>query len=343
MSLFPPPDKNGQIKFVLATKLPYAPRMALTAALLAAALCVQLTLSFWAGLAVLLAASLFGMVKGYDARLKTSGGEKWERVTPDEYAVIRLKAAQLRKWDEDLFDITNPKGAAAFAAACALCAGLYFALAARFSLPYSYWLFAGADALVILLPLWCSGVRQYLRKDRLIVKIELLESMMKLLAAPSEVQVFPMLALTQTEGGAREPQDARVMVKLVGAPAAFYEMQVQISINSVQGKDFPYLYCVLVAKAGAGLLAGYERFTVAPPVAGPASILAFLAGRLGLSSPGLVYEAQKSPDADILIVRQQAGKNSGYATPAPAAGAIVTAALELAKKLLSANAAAAPR
>ncbi len=342
MRLFPPPDKNGQIKFILANKLPYKPRMALIAALLAAGLCVQLTLSFWAGLAILLFASLLGMVKGYDAGLKTASGAKWERVTPDEYAVIRLKAARLRKWDEDLFDITNTRGAAAFAALCALCAGLYLALAARFRFPYGYWQFAVADALVMLAPLWFSGVREYLRKDSLVIKIELLERMMKRLAAPSEAQVLPMLALARTEGGAKKPEDARFLVKLVGAPAAFYGMQVQVAINSVQGKDFPYLYCVLMAKTGSGLLAGHERFTDEPPRSRAASVLAFLAGRLGLAAPRLVYEAQKSAGADIVVIRQQTGKNYGYSTREPAAGAVVTAALGLAKKLLAANAHAAP-
>jgi hypothetical protein len=338
MSLFPPSDKNGQIKFLLAKSLPYERRMLLVASLLAAGLGVQLALSFWAGLAALLAASLLGLVQGYDARPKVVGEETWERVTPDEYAKIKLKAAQLKKWDEDLFDVTNSRGAAAFAAACALCAGLYLVLAARFGFPYGYWQFVGADALVVLFPLWFSGVRGYLRKDKLIVKIELLERIMALLSAPSEVQVFPMLALAGTGEGKTEPEDARLLAALVGAPAGFYGVQVQVSINNVQGKDFPYLYCVLMAKTGSGLLDGYERFVKKPPASVRASVLDFFSRRLELPGPRLVYEAQKKDGADVLVVRQYAGKNSGYATPEPAAGAIVTASLELAKKLLAANA-----
>jgi hypothetical protein len=337
MSLFPPPDKNGQIKFILAQSLPYKPRMALISALLLAGLGLQLTISFWAGLVLLLAASLLGMVKGYDAGPRAAGGEKWERVTPDEYAKIKLKADQLKKWDEDLFDITNTSGVLMFAAVCVLCAGAYLVLAARFGFPFGYWVFVGQDVAVILAPFWFTGVREYLRKDRLIIKINLLESIMKMLTSPSEVQVFPMLALAETGQGRKEPQDARLLVKLIGAPDAFYGIQVQISINSVQGKDYPYLYCVLIAKTGSGLLAGYERFIEKPRESSGSAFNDFFTGILSRLGQQLVHEAQNTPDAEILVIRRRAEGNTGYSTPPPAAAAIVSASLELAKKLLGAN------
>ncbi len=342
MSLFPSPDKDGQIKFILAKSLPYKTRMSLVAALLLAGLGLQLMFSFWAGLAALLAGSLLGMVKGYDARLYPKTFETWERVTPDEYAKIKLKADQLSRWDEDLFDITNTAGVLAFAAACAACAGAYLVLAATFGFPYGYWIFIGLDALVVLAPLWFTGVREYLRKDKLIIKINLLESVMKLLTAPSDVQVFPMLALAKTEGERTEPEDARLLVKLIGAPAAFYGLQVQVSINSVQGKDYPYLYCVLIGKEGAGLLAGYERFLPKPKESFGSSLSQFFLRGLGLPAQRLVYEAQKNRDVDILVIRQYAQGNIGYSTSPENAASLVTAALEMAKKLLEANAPKAP-
>ena len=138
------------------------------------------------------------MVKGYDAKLYPKTFDTWERVTPDEYAKVKLKADQLRQWDEDMFDITSTAGVLTFAAACVSCAGGYLVLAATFGFPYGYWIYVGLDAVVVLSPLWFTGVREYLRKDKLIIKINLLESVMKLLTAPSDVQVFPMLALAKT-------------------------------------------------------------------------------------------------------------------------------------------------
>ena len=338
MSLFPPPDKDGQIKFILAQSLPYKPRMVIIAALLLAGLGIEVTFFFWAGLASLLAASLLGMVKGYDATFHPTTFEKWERVTPDEYAKIKLKADQLKRWDEDLFDITNNTGVLVFASACVLCAGIYLVLAARFGFPFGYWVFVGLDAAVILAPLWFTGVREYLRKDKLIIKINILENVIKQLTSPSEVQVFPMLALAGTVEGRKEPEDARLLVKLVGAPAAFYGMQVQLSINSVQGQDYPYLYCVLIAEAGSGILDGYERFLAKPQESLGSTISDFLMSAFGRSGQKLVYEAQKNPDVDILVIRQRAEGNTGYTTAQPAADAIIAASLELAKKLVAGNA-----
>jgi hypothetical protein len=189
----------------------------------------------------------------------------------------------------------------------------------------------------MLLPLWFTGVRGYLRKNKLVIKIDLLEHIMRLLSSPSEVQVFPMLALAGTESGGKEPEDARLMVKLIGAPDAFFGMQVQISINTVQGRDYPYLYCVLISKSGSGLLEGYARFVEEPKESIGASISEFFLGGSGLKAPKLVYEEQKTSDADILVIRQYAGKNTGYATAAPAAGEIVSRSLELAKKLVKSN------
>ncbi|HOW88653.1 MAG TPA: hypothetical protein PL037_00100 [Elusimicrobiales bacterium] len=344
MELFPPPDKSGSIKFLMAKSLPYPRRIALVAGLMAAGLGVQLAASFWAGLALLAAASLLGMAEGYDARPKTAGEAKWERVTPDEYALIRRKADRLRRWDEDLFDFSNPRGAGAFFGACVLLAALFAFLAARFALPSGFRIFAGLDAMAVLFPLWFSGTREYLRKDGLVIKTELLERVMKRLAAPSEVQVFPMLSLAGTEGGSSAPEDAKLLVKLVGASADFYGIQVQVAINSVRGKDFPYLYCVLAARSGSGLLSGWEEISAkAGPSPASSRFLSRFSSLLGLSGPGLLFERQDNKEADVLVIRQSAGKNSGYFTPEPAAVRIVETAVETAKKLAAAAAARAVR
>ncbi|MBI4802559.1 MAG: hypothetical protein HY796_08555 [Elusimicrobia bacterium] len=333
MSLFPPPDKEGQIKFFIAKSLPYKTRMALIAALLLAGLALQLTLSFWPGLALLAAASGLGVVKGYDAKPETTSFEKWERVTPDEYARVRLKAEQLKRWDEDLFDITSSRGVLGFGGSVFGLIFVYLVFADRFGFPPGYWVYVGFDAVVVLLPHWFTGVRGYLKKDRLVIKIGLLEKMMALLADPSDVQVFPMLSLAGTGGGKKEPQDARLLVKLLGAPEAFYGMQVQVSINSVQGRDFPYLYCVLIGKSGANLLAGYEQFVARPAGSFTGSIAAFLGLTFG-GPPKLVYEPSSREDVDILVVRQEALKNTGYSTSPSAAAFIVKSCLNIARGLV---------
>lgn len=331
MSLFPPPDKDGEIKFVFFKILPYKVRMFFVAFLLVAGLAFQLMFSFLPGLILLAAGSLLGIVSGYDAKPKLTGGEKWERVTPDEFARIRLKAGQLKEWDEDLFDITSTSGVLCLGILVFLIAASYIVFARHFGFPQGYWAYIMLDAVAVLLPHWCTGVRDYLKKDKLIIKIDLLERIISMLAEPSDVQVSPMLSLAETKDGKKVPEDARLLVKLLGAPPEFYGLQVQVSINTVQGKDHPYLYCVLIAKAGSNLLGGYEQYLPARDSSFLGSFSSFLGLKAG--KPELVCEPDSKPDVEILVVRQQALRNTGYSTGPDAAASIVNSCLNIARGL----------
>lgn len=338
MSILPPPEKDGEIKFWLAKSLPYRARMTLVGLLLALGLGLQVTVGFWPGFWALAAGLLIGINSGYDSKPKPAGGETWEKVTPDEYAKVKLRAEQLRKWDEDFFDGSSVSGLIGFLAAAALCLLAYAAAADTFSFPDGSWVYFGLDAAVLIFPLWFIGTRDYLRKDRLIIKVDLLENVMEALKDPSDLQVQPLLALKATQKGGKEPEDARLMVKLVGAPAEFYGLQVQVSVNSVQGKDYPYLYCVLIAKAGSGLLEGWEKFAAQPESSGLSGLVGTL---LGTGLTGMEYEPSRSGEVDIIVVRQTTTKTSGYATPPAAALAVVDRALGVARGLLAGKAAAA--
>ena len=334
MPLFPPPEKQGEIAFVIAKSMPYRPRMAVVAAALLCGLLVQFLFSFWIGLGLLLLASLMGMVKGYDAKPATSAEVKWERVTPDEYRKVREKADALKNWDTDAFDGTNTAGAVMFFLVAVACLIIYQPVSSALNLPDGFWVFPAIDGAVLLVPLWTTGVREYLRKDQLLIKIKLLEEMLSRLAEPSDVQVFPMLGLQAAGEGKTAPCDARLMVKLVGAPEEFMGLQVQVSINSVKGTDFPYLYCVLIAKKGAGFLDGYEKFRVETEGGLVGGISAFL----GLpSSFGPVYETSPSPEVDVLVIRQKAGRSGGYSTSPAQAWSMVSAALAAARGLSAAR------
>lgn len=338
MSVLPPPQKDGDIKFFIAKSLPYRPRMALVALLLAGGVGLQVTLGFWPGFVVLILGQLLGMNSGYNSAPRLTGEESWERVTPDDYAKVKEKAAELNKWDQDFFDGTSTRGVFGFLLVMALCAAAYFWAAAVWRFPDGYWVYFGLDAAVLLVPLWFIGTRDYLKKDRLVIKIEMLERIMADLRDSSAVQVQPMLSLDATESGGKEPEDARLMVKIVGAPAAFYGVQVQLSINSVQGKDYPYLYCVLIAKQGSGLLNGSGDLAKQPE----RSVFSGLANALfssasGIGAPELVYEPQNSGEVDIIVVRQQTGTSTGYSTSLSSARTIVEYSLKLASGLLERN------
>ncbi|OGR45101.1 MAG: hypothetical protein A2X35_10085 [Elusimicrobia bacterium GWA2_61_42] len=338
MSVLPPPQKDGEITFFMAKSLPYRPRMALVGLLLAAGLGTQVTAGFWPGYALLVLGLLLGVNSGYNSSPARTGEESWERVTPDAYEKVKLKAEQLKAWDEDLFDGTSTLGLAGFGVTAALCAGLYAWAAGTWSFPPGYWVYFALDGAVLLLPLWFVGTRGYLKKDKLIIKIGMLEEVMAALKDPSDVQVQPMLSLAPTASGGKEPGDARLMLKLVGAPKEFYGIQVQLSINSVQGKDFPYLYCVLIAKNGSGLLGGWEPLAAQPERSFFTGLVGSIFGQIGnFGSPELVYEPSSAGEVDIMVVRQRTTRATGYHTAPAAALTVVDYSLKLARALLAKN------
>ncbi|HNW44185.1 MAG TPA: hypothetical protein PKI19_06750 [Elusimicrobiales bacterium] len=341
MSFFPPPEKRDAVAFVFFKALPYKARMALAALLLAGGVLAQLAGFLLPGLVLVALGSALGVVQGYNAAPEFGTGEgKWERVTPDEYRKIKEKAELLEKWDRDAFDITSGPGVALLAVVGVFCFIAYSVIDARIGTEAA--VYFAADAAAVFLAQWLSGTRQYLKQDQLIIKIKLLESVMAALADPSAFQVFPMLLLKKTNDDRDVPTDARLMIKLPAAPAEFYGVQTQVSINSVKGTDFPYLYCVLLAKKGGGLLDGYETFS--KDFEREPGALSKLAVFLSLpaAEERAVFEPSSDKDVDVLVVRQFTTRTGGYHTdPAQAAG-VVRTALGLAEKLLARHPAPAP-
>jgi hypothetical protein len=340
MSWLPPPEKQAEIQFRFAKFLSYRARMLLIVLFLLGGLALQLLQSMRLGLLLLLIASLLSFVKGYRVVESASGGETWSRVTPDEYARVRQRSEQQKAWDRDWFDITSSWGVLLFLVMAAFCVFVWVALG-RVAHPLArfYWL---ADCVVLLAPHWITGTRRYLKKDKLIIKIELLRQVLEALKAPSDLQVFPMVATRETRGGHATPVDARLLVHVLNAPEWFLGLQVQVAINSVQGTDYPYLYAVLIGRKGGALPAAWARVkqavadaAVAPASLAPATFLDRLIEKLtGPKMPTFEHSAQE--DVDVLVIRQTTTKNSGYTTNPEAAIRIVRIAADAARRILAA-------
>ncbi|HPB68567.1 MAG TPA: hypothetical protein PKU74_06645, partial [Candidatus Omnitrophota bacterium] len=288
-------------------------RLFLILALLTVGLLVQLMVEFWGGLFFLAAATALSLIKGYSAHPKSNGPEEWNQVTPDEYQKVQLKQKQLKKWDQDCFDITNPLGF--FCAA--LCAGVGFLIwigmmGSGQERLAGFWAW---DTLVLFAPHWVTGVRSYLKKDQLIIKIKLLEQMMRFLSSPSDVHVLPMLATQPTKDGKRVPTDARLMLRFIPAPAECLGLQVQISINNVEGRDYPYLYCVLIGKS-------HKFFDKADPFIKDAP-------------RNITLELKAAQDVVVLVIRQKTTRTSGYFTNQKAAEYVLKSALDISWKILA--------
>ena len=141
---------------------------------------------------------------------------------------------------------------------------------------------------------------------------------MEILSAPSDVQVLPMLSTLETNEGKRVPEDARLMLKFLNAPANFLGVQVQLSINNVQGTDYPYLYCVVLAKKEEKLFAKKAKMIESTIT----------------SVDNVTSETQVSEDVDVLVIRQFTTKTSGYHTDLNACKNIVNLSVDLTRKLI---------
>jgi len=317
MSLYPDPEQRGEIQFVFMKTWPYKVRMAIICIILFFGILVQLFINYWAGLIFLFSGTLLGMIKGYHTRPKMKRGETWNRVTPDEFKKVVAKEKQLKSWDRDFFDITNNMGCFVLFLMIIFFFFIFGVIGKKISFRLAT--YVCINGAVVLVPHWFTGVRTYLKRDKLILKIQLLQTIIKHLETNSEIQVHPMLSIQKTKKDKQVPKDARLMIRLIQAPEDFLGIQVQVAINTVQGTKYPYLYCVLLAKEKAKLFA--QKRSLASP------------------SPKIVLSQSQSEDVDVLVVRQKTSKNSGYHTKDKAAVHVVETALVLAREVLGVKAA----
>jgi len=313
LSLLPDPLRQGEIHFIFAKKLPYGKRLRLILLSICCGILIQLFISFWIGLIFLILGTGLSLIKGCSAKPEIIGEEEWRQVTPDEYKKVKKKQETLKEWDKDAFDITNPLGIFVFCFLAIFFLIIWFLIDRIIETKIAFYF--ALNAFVIFVPHWFTGVRSFLKKDKLILKIDLLQEIMEFLGNMSEIHVLPMLSIKETRDAGKVPTDARLMVRFLNTPESFLGMQIQIAINTVQGHDYPYLYCVLIGKKGEGL------FDKRPYLKNTAP-------------PNIVFEKSSPKDVDIIVIRQQTTKQTGYHTNKRKSLYIVETALILARKYL---------
>ena len=315
---FPDPQRNGEIDFVFAKKFSYRRRLEVIVVLAAAGFAVQVLLSEWLpvgslalGALMLLIASLLATVKGFgNVPDRLPGKREWRGADRAQLESIIEMGAKSRAWDQSLVDITCSTGVAALigmAAAVAMVAVLLRNWG-------SVWLATAwvVDAGVLLLPHWITGVRTVLTNDPLVIKVRTLLAIMdthKLVAMDGEECVPQMQVRTGKDG--EIPCDVKLVVRMRALGDDFLGVQTQVVLNRVQGKDFVYMYCVLVAREPMGML-----------------------GKLKAPPPrGLLFEPNHEDDVDILVIRNVTTKKTGYHTNPARCRLIFTTALAEARGL----------
>jgi hypothetical protein len=306
--MLPAAADRGIVVFRIWPSLGYSVRLAVAFGLVAAGLIWQAaSLAIAPGVILIVAGNLLLLVRGYDNRVdfgRYRPDAQWERAGLEKLDELVALDRRIRRWDLDLLDATNPLGAILFA----LLAGL-LGLAMVFTEGMPRLL--AADAAVLLLPHWVTGIRRILRLPRLLVKVQTIRHVLdqnRDALATHRVDLMLLLEGTET----RIPSDVKFKVSLEGHAPGFLGLYGQVVLNEVQGTSYPYFYVVLVAQGGFGLEPAYRRY---------------------LSPDGLASEFKLQGDVEVWVLRQFTTKRSGYHTKPAVAGWIFEEGLALAKQV----------
>ena len=331
MGALPDRERRHLIQFYLLPKMGYLTRLELAGGLVVVGLALQLfwqtqefTMMFIVTLPIVLAGNLFLLARGYNLAVeKVSVSGEWQKTTRDRFQKTRDLEKQVKKWDETAIDGTCVTGVFSFIAVALGVAGVWFLLNVILMEPHWAIVFP-ADAAAILLPHWFTGVRRGWKPVALRQEVDAVETALEAIEGFDEppCQIQPMF-----EMGGREkkvPVGARAFVRFPDGPEAFLGVQFQVSLNDVQGTKFPYLYAVLVAKKGFGLLEDH------------------LARIQAGASDELTVETSTEEDVDVVVIRQTTTKKTGYHTKDRAIRRIAGFAWDCTAEILS-ESGAAPR
>jgi hypothetical protein len=239
-----------------------------------------------------------------------TGAREWRGAEAEHLAkVIRINDKS-KSWDQSFLDVTCGLGCLGFILAVGAVIGGTMILGAmdQESLALT-WLLDGS---ILLPPHWITGVRSVLTNDPLTVKARMLLEVVNAWqpeARPGE-KMLPQMEVLNTPDG-QIPMDAKMVLQMESLGKDFLGLQIQVCLNNVQGADYPYLYCVLVARPA--LKINQQLSPEAPS--------------------GIVVEPKSQEDVEILIVRQFTTKTSGYHTDTATALRIFNYALDLARQL----------
>ncbi len=309
--ILPSPAERDALAFYVAKNLPYRKRitLALTLFLVGAGLQIA-TLGALAGLPFLLVAVLLVAVKGYDSRARLKGFDidpAWKPVPIERIQELEELRRRAKRWDRDAFEVSNPLGCAVFLLLTTVL--LFVAVVGGVAAgDVQVSLILLLDGFVMVGLLWFTGMRRLLTLPNLAVRaqvvLELHRAFEKLGLEGETFQ--PALRLARGRQGGVVPTDVRFSVRFPRAPEGFWGLQGQININLVQGTSYPYFYCVLAARPGFGLDAYQPRIPLPPKV---------------------ICEYQPTAEAEVLVIRQETTRTSGYHTDRKARERIFGAAL----------------
>ncbi len=317
---FPAEENENIVRFYFAKNLSYKNRMLLAVSALVSGFIIQFVfLNAWLGLPFLLAAVTLTLVKGFDSRARLkyfSLDANWTKVSMAKIQELEMLRKRNLRWDRDFLDISNPLGMFSFlfffGGGLLLAQGLGdFVRAPRVAQIFK------VDLIALFVPYWLTGMKFILKQPNLAIKIRIIK---RLNWAFDEFKVSgetfqPELKLARNKDNQTIPVDARFTVSFPNQPDYFFGVQSQININLVQGKSYPYFYCVLVTKAEFDLEKYKNRISLPDKV---------------------ICEYQEDQGVKVLVIRQRTTKKTGYYTRISICNAMLRSAVLGARAILSA-------
>lgn len=316
--------QTSQLQFHLLPTISYRSRLLIAAILIGLGLLLQGWLAFRGingalGLSFILlfGGNLFLLIRGYNSKPRRMARKTtWEAATLESFRRIPALEKSVQKWDDTAFDISCVPGFFALVALIAL-----FVAAIAFlgqTMPHAPWAgIMAIDAALLIIPHWVTGLRRGWRPAVLCQQAKALQSVIDMASPRLERwgEIVPMLEMAPAEPKP-VPVGARLMVRFPKASSDFIGIQFQVNLNNVQGTNYPYLYAVIVAKKGFHLLL-LKRLQ-----------------QVRAAAPKLAVETDDAGEVDVIIIRQQTTKNSGYHTNKSAVARIVECTLTAAESIL---------
>lgn len=337
-------------QFMIAGNLPIKIRYGLIFGLAIAGFTLQMQVNIILGLFFLLVTTLFYLTKQIDSKPVLKGSSEWKTATMDEFQKVQelFNAADNFKQQNGGFTLTTAKGCGGCFLFCSFIVVGAFILNALAPASSDTDLFEPItkggplavlfvlDALALVAPLWLFGSIKTWEPPELRKRMGQLDFIYQQTKDCKDLDFSPNLLINKTDKG-DVPIECKLTVNIKEAPEGFLGIQVQTSLNSVQGTTYPYTYCVLVAKPELGLLSKAKLIIEHPPTGGFRT--SFLAtdnekkeAKFARYFEALI-ELKKEKDVEIAVIRQNT-KGVGYKT-SPAEGyRVFTVAYDLAKKIL---------
>ena len=307
-------NEKGIVIFHIWKSLPYNARMFLGGFLVFIGFVIQYySYAALPGAFFILAGNLLLLVKGYDNRIKLASFDaatEWVKSDKEQLDKIIEINKKLKKWDTDALDISNTLGRTLFILSTIVVAIWFLYGFANYNPDIEI---VAINVAILLFPHWFTGIKRITTIPKLINKIEIYDKLMKNFSDTlANDKVNFMLLVKGNEK--KLPADVKMKIEFYNQADDFLGMYAQISLNNVQGKDYPYFYIVLVAKKSFNLIGNYYKV---------------------ISTPNnVIKETKRQDDSEIIIIRQKTTRNSGYHTNTKTINTIFDTGIHVAKQIV---------